>query len=62
MHKTFTSVPLTLHSADSYKFEMHGLVRFIVSCRSAFSINTVDVSSHTEEAHSVAKTWMCEVL
>lgn len=57
MDKAFTSVPLTLHSADSYQFEMYSLVRFIDSCRSAFSINKVDVSSHIEEAHSMAKTW-----
>jgi len=61
MHEAFTSVPLMLHSADSYQFKMHGLVKFIVSCRSAFSINTVDVPSHGEEAYSMSKMWMCEV-
>lgn len=60
-HKVCTSVFLTLHSADSYQFEAKNLVWFIAKCRSAFSINTIDVYSHTEEAESVAMMWICEV-
>lgn len=61
IRKACISVSLTLHSADSYQFEAESLVWFIVSCRSAFSINTIDVYSQREEAESVAKMWMCEV-
>lgn len=46
---------LTLNSADCYQFEAQSLVWFIVSCRSAFSLNSIDVYSHREETQECSQ-------